>query len=222
MTQAFAFFDVDDTLIRIKSMFDFYRFWSLEWHANAAMFDQFEASFEQLRRKGTTREDLNRSYYRHFAGIEALELERAGIMWAKDRLAAPEKLFVTSSLSRLKHLKEAGVEPVFVSGSFSAVLKPLASYVDVAYSLNTRMSVAPDGLLTGEIEAPQTIGEGKATAIRQFLSEHSTDPRLCYAFGDDISDLPMLMTVGNPAVVGQGLALAAHAREQDWEILAAD
>jgi len=26
----FAFFDVDDTLIRIKSMFDFYHFWCYE------------------------------------------------------------------------------------------------------------------------------------------------------------------------------------------------
>lgn len=222
MKRAFAFFDVDDTLIRIKSMFAFYRFWALEWHANAPMLDRFEASFEQLRRERASREELNRFYYRHFAGIKALELERAGAMWAEDQLAVPEALFVSSSLSRLHHLKEEGVEPVFVSGSFSAVLKPLALYLDISHSLNTRMSVAPDGLLTGEIEDPQTIGEGKANAVRQFLNEHSTDPDLCYAFGDDISDLPMLMTVGRPAVVGQRHELAAHARELNWEILTAD
>lgn len=219
MSRAFAFFDVDDTLIRIKSMFDFYKFWALEWHQDASIYQRFEATFQRLRWEQTSREILNRTYYRNFAGIEAHELDRAGAAWAAHHLADPDALFVGTAVRRLNELRGQGIEPVFVSGSFAAVLRPIAHHLDVHHSLNVRMSVAGDGLLTGEIEYPQTIGEGKATAIRHFMNEQSANPKLCYAFGDDVSDLPMLRTVGRPGVVGVGNELTICAQELNWEIL---
>lgn len=49
MVTRFAFFDVDDTLIRRKSMFDFFRFWALEWLNDAAVLKAFEHDFAARR-----------------------------------------------------------------------------------------------------------------------------------------------------------------------------
>jgi len=67
----FAFFDVDDTLITVKSMFDFFRYWTLEWRRESAALEAFEREFSQLRAAGESRENLNRAYYRYFAGIRS-------------------------------------------------------------------------------------------------------------------------------------------------------
>lgn len=219
LASCFAFFDVDDTLIRIKSMFDFYRFWALEYHRDPLILERFDAHFSKMREAGAPREELNRSYYRFFSGVHPAELEEAGSAWARPRLSAPQSLFVPAAVCELTRLKSDGVPPVFVSGSFKAVLAPLGQHLGVSHILATTMVTGPDGHFTGEISEPQTIGEGKAVAIRSFLDHHDADAEQCFAFGDDLSDLPMLKAVGKPCAVGQDTSLARQAEIEKWRIL---
>jgi phosphoserine phosphatase len=85
--------------------------------------------------------------------------------------------------------------------------------------LATRMEVS-DGVYTGEILAPQTIGLGKAEAIREFLRGTGARAEDCYAYGDDISDLPMLQEVGYPRVISGGRGLESCARKRGWPVMA--
>jgi len=219
MTPRFAFFDVDDTLIRVKSMFDFYRFWALDWHYDSNMLERFETSFETLRWEGASRETLNRAYYHHFMGFRMSELEEAGAAWAGIHLAKPNEFFFAVSVRRLRDLQALDTQPVFVSGSFWALLAPVAQHLGVQHSLNSCLSMTVDKVLTGEIESPQIIGEGKAIAVRRFLADRNANSSLCFAFGDDLSDLPMLNAVGNPVAVGDRSPLAIHANKLNWEVL---
>ena len=213
----FAFFDVDDTLIRQKSMFDFYRFWALEWLTNPVLLEEFNRDFAARRARGNSREVLNRAYYRHFAGVRAEDLVAAGECWARPYLEAPESFFIASSVEELTRLKTEGIEPVFVSGSFAAVLDPIARHLGVRHILCAPLVLDLNGSLTGEIGDPQTIGKGKAEAIRLFLEDRNGDPAACFAFGDDISDFDMLACVGNPVVVGTDTPLAQDSRTFAWE-----
>src|SRR4051812_20052840 len=77
----YAFFDVDDTVIAIKSMFDFARLGFLTEGEEPHRFAEFERSFAELRARGESREGLNRAYYRFFAGVRLAELEAAGRRW---------------------------------------------------------------------------------------------------------------------------------------------
>ncbi len=217
----FAFFDVDDTLISVKSMFDFYQFWTVEWRSDPAILREFEADFARMRTIGATREVLNRAYYRYFADIRPEELGEAATAWASAWLAVPERFFMVEPVAELRNLKAQGVEPVFVSGSFRALLDPIANYLGVDWILSTKLELGANGCFTGEIETPQTIGMGKAKAIRTFLSEQGVHPANCQAFGDDISDLPMLNSVGTPVVVGSNAELVAHADTNQWRRLQA-
>lgn len=217
----FAFFDVDDTLITVKSMFDFYRYWTLGWRQDPAAFAAFESEFSLLRAAGETRESLNRAYYRYFAGMRAEDIERAGAAWASAWLAAPARFFIPAPVNLLREMMADGVEPVFVSGSFDAVLRPIADQLSVATILATSLELAADGRYTGRIGTPQTIGAGKATAIRDFLARHGVCPGACLAVGDDISDLAMLQAVGTAVVVGEHPQLAEIADARGWRRLPA-
>ena len=72
---------------------------------------------------------------------------------------------------------------------------------------------------TGKIIPPQTIGSGKAEAMRLFMEDKSSQLAECYAYGDDISDVPMLEIVGYPNAVTGGRGLEPYAREHGWNII---
>lgn len=110
---------------------------------------------------------------------------------------------------------------MFVSGSFDALLKPIARHLGVHQILCAPLLLGPGGILTGEIGHPQTIGKGKAEAIELFLDGQEVDPALCFAFGDDVSDIDMLACVGNPVVVGTNTPLAKDSRTFAWSKICA-
>lgn len=218
----YAFFDVDDTLIRIKSMFDFFPFWC-ELHAMPETQDEFNAAFERAFAVGRRREELNRLYYRFFAGINEVDLKAAGRLWVTRRFGVQglaETMIFPEVVDRLRAHRASGVSPVFVSGSFPALLTPLAKRMGADHILCTRQETTSDGTLTGEILHPQTIGAGKAEAIAEFLQQRGSDPRTCFAYGDDLSDRAMLDAVGHPVAVIGAPELADLARTQGWECLA--
>lgn len=218
---SYAFFDVDDTLIRIKSMFDFFPFWC-DLQGTPETLDRFNTAFEHAFSERRPREDLNRLYYRFFAGENEVQLLAAGRLWVKRRFGAQglsEAMIFPEVLERLRAHRAGGVAPVFVSGSFPALLTPLAQRMGAEHILCTRQETAPDGTLTGEILRPQTIGTGKADAIAAFLQQHGTDPRTCFAYGDDMSDRTMLEAVGHPVAVIGSPDLADLARARGWECL---
>jgi phosphoserine phosphatase len=65
-------------------------------------------------------------------------------------------------------------------------------------------------VLTGGLVGEPCIGEAKRAAVRAELrSRPDVDPARCYAYGDHVSDLPMLAEVGNPVVVGGSARLRA-------------
>lgn len=210
----FAFFDVDDTLIRTKSMFSFFQHWCEDWVRDPTLLATFKAHFEAAFSGDAPREELNRDYYHFLAGAEPRLLAKAGERWA--RSVIDQDLFYAPTVAQLRDRVHHGTIPVFVSGSFNEVLKPIASHLGVRHILATRMQLGPEGFYTGEIHTPQTIGTGKALAIETFLSEQGSIAADCWAFGDDISDLPMLECVGHPVAVGSNTDLTKIAKTRDW------
>ncbi len=222
MSNAYAFFDVDGTLLRLKSMFSFHDFWYQRWTglSGSARVEEYEdvtAILRALVESGEPRELINRRYYEYFSGRSVDEVSRCAQAWARTVVSDP-RLFVTEVTDELDALRAKGVEPVFVSGSFIEVLTPIAEHLNVAHVLATRL--LHDGkTYTGRFQAPQTIGDGKVLAIAEFLAERSFSPSDCWAFGDDISDVPMLESVGHPVTVIGDSALSSTARSRGWKCL---
>lgn len=218
---SYAFFDVDDTLVRLKSMFDFFPFWC-ELRETPQKLAQFRTVFEQAFAEGRPREDLNRLYYQFFAGESEERLMAAGRLWVTRRFGEQglaQELIFPDVLARLRAHRACGVAPILVSGSMPALLAPLAQRMGAEGFLCTQQETDANGILTGEVLPPQTIGAGKAAAITAFLTARGGDPQTCFAYGDDLSDGAMLAVVGHPVAVIGAPALAVLARKQGWETI---
>lgn len=205
-----AFFDVDETLIKVKSMFAF-----LADYLDPADYRRAEGRLKALAAAGVPRESTNREYYRLFAGHDVSEISRRGRAWFERE--APD-LFRAEVLDRLRDYQRGGAAVVLVSGSFPACLDPIAEYVGADRVLCSRPEVE-DGRYTGELRVP-VIGEGKAAAVRDTMAEFGVEPGQCAAFGDHVSDVPMLDAVGTRFVVGDDPALHSYLSRPGWFRLA--
>ena len=160
------------------------------------------------------REEVNRSYYRSYAGERAEVLAELGRSWFARRRRQPG-FVVPRLLGTLVRHRLAGHRVVLVSGSMPACLDPLAAAVRADHVLCTRPVAGPDGVLTGEIEA-SVIGAGKGVAVRTLARAQDIALPLSFGYADHHSDLPMLRLVGHPAVVGDEPELLDHADRYGW------
>lgn len=214
----FAFFDVDETLIAMKSMFDFLPYWCA-YQGRPERSLRFGETLALARAQGQPREQLNRLYYSLFAGVPLGELELAGRAWFKQRFGGERPPYIAPTVERLRAHYDSGIVPVLVSGSMLPLLAPLAAALKVEHCLCTSLVLDRQGRLTGDIGQPQTIGLGKADALNLFLSQRGVSASDCYAYGDDLSDLPMLEAVGSAVAVGPNRGLQDLAGQRGWSQL---
>lgn len=211
-----AFFDLDETLIRTKSMLSFAEYFFVRSEEGPRDPAQLVAIRKILAEGGSSsREQANRLYYSSFAGWATSKLTRAGLAWFQR--VRPEGLFIVSSCRELTRHKQAGAEIVLVSGSFHPVVDPIADELGVHIVYCTEL-VENNGVCTGELRAPM-IGESKAHAVRAHLTRRAYAPEKCFAYGDHGSDLTMLELVGYPVVVGRDPTLVSEAARRSWRVL---
>ncbi|MFD8306859.1 HAD family hydrolase [Streptomyces sp. NPDC059690] len=206
-----VFSDVDETLIAVKSMFDFleYYFRGTRGRPGARHAADVRRDLSRRTSAGAPREALNRQYYRTWAGEPAARVTELAEAWYTERSVAPG-FYVASTRRALQLHRDAGDTVILVSGSFPAVLAPIAAEVDATH-LVCSVPEVHDGVLTGRLVGDPCIGEAKRAAVRDMLrSRSAVDPAQCFAYGDHVSDLPMLAEVGNPVVVGGSAQLRAR------------
>ncbi|MEU7278992.1 HAD-IB family hydrolase [Streptomyces sp. NPDC045431] len=215
---AIAFSDVDETLIDVKSMFRF-----LEFHLDrrgepAGTYDRLVGELREAVRRGAPRAEINRRYYRLYAGEDARTLAASGRAWfAYEQETRPGGLFIPAVERSLAGHRAAGDTVVLVSGSFFACLDPVAAHVGADRAIGTRPLIRR-GRLTGEVLFP-LIGAAKGRVAHAAAAVLGADLADCTAYGDHISDLDLLAAVGHPVAVGDDPDLAAHADRAGWRRL---
>jgi HAD superfamily hydrolase (TIGR01490 family) len=219
----YAFFDVDNTVVKFKTMRSFLRYFYIQRHPVLGwlLFKKYELSSAVYRYFGRNRVFLNQRYYKQYKGIEEKVIRTACEEWFRSLETADACSYMTIVLTEMEWHKNNGAELVFVSGSFDWCLEPLARKLNVEHVLATHLEVK-NGLCTGSISPPQVIGRGKEMVIKDFICrQESKYIKLdrCYAYGDHISDLDMLHCVGNPRVVAGDLELEQYAVNSGWTIL---
>lgn len=215
---SYAFFDVDGTILKFTSMTDFYRYAEARGCFTTSLTRSFCKALLKFGPRYIPRNTLNSIYYRQFAGCSVSEIEDAAEKWFNRMLQRdPSTTWNSAVLAQLRWHQSEKHHVVLVSGSFHACLAPIARHLDVADVLCANLKVHK-GIYTGALLPPQTIGKGKAIAIREFLS---TQPDVAHeriwAYGDHFSDLPMLQIATIPVVVSGDSKLEAHAQSSGWE-----
>lgn len=201
-----AFFDVDNTLIDLKSMFSFLDFLEVEV---GSLSSAFARDCQKIRRgmlmPNSSREQLNRFYYRILSDFPVDEIDRLGRKWYELTFNEASH-YIADTVDKLKSHQAQGHLIVFVSGSFDGLLRPIAEDLGVTHILATDLE-QDNHRYTGFLLSEPTIGEGKARRMREFAKRQGIDLAHSYAYGDDISDQAMLSCVGCPNLVNPSDAL---------------
>lgn len=213
----YAFFDVDETIISTKSMISFMDVY-FSMYPQEMLQKAFNQEMALLFKKDTDWKIINRRYYSYFKHFPISHVKNACQRWFDLYRHQQKGFYHSNTLQRLQRHQREGTQCVFVSGSFRELLQPIADDIGVDFILSINLERL--GLTySGDILPPQTIGSGKADAITAFLEEQDVPADECYAYGDDISDVPMLQVVGKPVAVTGGRRLEEYAINQGWEIM---
>lgn len=216
MTEAFSylvFADVDGTLINTRSLLGFLEYYrrALELDGEA-WFLEYLGQIRSLLSSSTSRTRLNAFYYTVFRGQRPEVLERLGEGWFAEASARPG-FFNDKMMQDLAVHQARGAGVVLVTGSFAAIINPLARALSCVAVLCTRLEVA-DGVCTGAVAGVPCIGERKAEEVRAFAGQYGVPLDKCIAYGDDQTDAPMLKAVGRGYLVES--APAYHRELANW------
>lgn len=217
-TRTVAFFDVDETLITVKSMFRFLEFYLAATGHPPEEYRRIRDELTALAESGVSREETNRLYYRNFTGQSVARVRELGRDWFEQERCT-SGLFHLATVGALALHHHAGHLTVLVSGSFPPCVQPIAESVGADAVLCTVLAEV-DAEYTGGVERSM-IGAAKADAAQQFAQACGADPVDCWAYGDHASDLGLLSAVGQPVVVGNDPVLLDHVRRLGWRRMAA-
>jgi HAD superfamily hydrolase (TIGR01490 family) len=211
-----AFFDADGTLTTTTGIFGFLRHHLLAHGRDPHEYERLRHRLRTMTEQGRSREETNRAYFRYYAGADAAETAALAAAWCRADLASGH--LHPKVADRLRGHQSLGHRTVIVSGSFPALLRPLADHLGIDGIHCTRPRIR-DGRYTGELDGPPMIGAAKAAAVREETSARGVDPADCYAYGDHTSDLPMLLAVGRAVAVDGDPGLRREASARGWELI---
>ena len=103
-----------------------------------------------------------------------------------------------------------------VSSALPYQVNPIARELGIEHVMCTRLQIARDGTITGEVEHPSCYGVGKATAARDFAAAHGIELSRSFFYTDSDEDLPLLDIVGRPRPINPSRALSAIAAKRGW------
>lgn len=200
-----AFFDVDDTIISVKSLVSFVQYLNDNKNHEIKLpsISVFLKNIYDGLKNGTSRAELNRYYFSIYKGISKSVVERAAYDWFIEK-EKDKGFYIESTINEMQRLKKEGHVIVLVTGSFFPLLSPLTERLNIDDIIHTTPEVIGERY-TGELIGTPCIGESKRIKVLEYAIKHNINLQNSWAFGDDDSDLPMLKTVGNGVRIAQSV-----------------
>jgi HAD superfamily hydrolase (TIGR01490 family) len=158
------------------------------------------------------RGEFLRRFYRRYAGASEA---RVRVLAADSISELILRRLSPGAVRRIREHRAAGHEIVFITGSLSFIVAPLAPLADHIEAARLRVV---DGRFTGDLDHPPLVGEARASWLRRYARERGADLKRCYAYADSLSDLPMLDAVGRGVAVNPDVALSRVAKRRGWPV----
>ncbi len=213
-----AFFDCDETVISFKSMFSFLKYFLYSKY-NQEGENRFNKYMDNVKLQWTQnvpREIININYYKQFENEYIDDVLSACNKWIIDeKLKLGENFYIKETIDAIKKYKGMGCKIVIVSGSLYNLIYPIAVDIGADEILATRMSIV-NNLFTGDIIPPQTIGKGKAEAVKNYLNKNHIARKNSIAWGDHDSDFDMLHATGKGVIISDNILLIKKAKEHGF------
>ncbi|HVL80037.1 MAG TPA: HAD-IB family hydrolase [Actinomycetota bacterium] len=159
------------------------------------------------------RGEFLRRFYRRYEGASVEEM--AAIAHdAFNTFLLPRSF--PGALRRVREHRDAGHRVVFLTGALDFTVEPMRPLADIIAA--ARLATDGRGRYTGDLVEVPLAGDARAAYLRRLAGEIGAHLPASYAYGDSISDLPMLESVGNPVAVNPDHRLARIARDRRWAV----
>ena len=211
-----AFFDMDNTLLRIDSGMSWTRFLFRRGELPASMIAK--AMYWRALYKLALL-DMDTVFTRlclELAGDSEDEMIAKCELWYREHIAPEVALAARVAVERHR---EAGHLVVLATGSTCYAARPVASGLAIEHVLSTELEVdAATRVFTGKPRA-LCFGAHKVTAAEAWARRHGVDLARSWFYSDSYNDLPMLERVGTAVVVNPDARLRRHAQHRGWKVL---
>src|ERR1700722_6318572 len=213
-----AFYDLDGTLVDLNLVHA--AIFTLanvgEWSGRVSYLLGFAARIPRLYiAEQRDRRTLNTVLFEAFKGVSRDRLFSLGEEYC-------ERILVGHLFPRAVELieanREAGIEPVLVTGSPDFIVAPLARHLGIADFAANRF-VFSRGRATGRLAQPGVAGEEKAVWCDEYATAHDLDLANCWGYADSHYDPAFLAALGHPVAVNPDRRLRAAALSRQWPVL---
>lgn len=214
---AAAFFDVDNTLVRGSTSFQFakaaYRqkffprkdFAAFFWHQIMFIFKgETDHMLSAIKDRA-----LGLVKGRSYAQMNALVTE----VYAQN---IKPKIWPETARLAQQHIA-AGREVWIITAAPKELGEEIAKRLGLTGALGTTLEREGD-VLTGGVVGKPLHGKEKAKAIRKLAKERGFSLKRSFAYSDSHNDLPMLTLVGHPVAVNPDKLLKIYAKSAGWKI----
>ena len=121
--------------------------------------------------------------------------------------------------AKVEFHRDSGHKLVLLTASSPYVAGPMADLLNLDDFLCSRFVVDADGQFTGELDGPFCYGQGKVHYSEAWAHRHQIDLEASFFYTDSYTDLPMLQRVGNPIAVNPDPRLRRHARRAGYTVV---
>jgi HAD superfamily hydrolase (TIGR01490 family) len=217
MKEVGAFFDVDGTLVASNIVR-----YGVEIRTAAMQSGQrklWTAAFlpripYYLALDALSREAFQQAFYRIYRPVPPEELQQRAEELFEHHI---RPRLLPAAIAKVAEHRHRGDRVVLVSGSLAEIVRPVAEHLDADDIIAVRLAIR-DGAHTGELEGQPLAGQAKADAVSEYAAENQISLSRSFAYADSRDDVPMLETVGRPAVVNPDRRLLQSARGRSWGV----
>jgi len=206
-----AFFDMDNTLLRVETGMSWVRFLYRRGELPPRMVAK--ALYWQVLYKLAVL-DMDTVFTRlvlDLRGDSEAEMIAKCEIWYRDHIASE---VAPAARVAIEHHRRAGHLIVLATGSTQYAARPVAAGMGIEHVLSSELEVER-GVFTGR-PAAFCFGHHKVALAERWAERHGVDLAASYFYSDSYNDLPMLERVGTAIAVNPDARLYRHARRRGW------
>lgn len=120
------------------------------------------------------------------------------------------------AISEINHHKAKNAKIVILSSALTGICRQMAEHLNLDDIICSELEVK-DGFMTGRPLGHLCFGEEKAVRLKKYCEIYNFPVSEAWYYGDSISDIYALCTVGNPVCVNPDKKLKKAAKRGGWK-----
>jgi HAD superfamily hydrolase (TIGR01490 family) len=209
-----AFFDMDNTLLRVDSGMSWTRFLYKRGELPTSMIAKAVYWSTLYKLAVLDMEAVFTKLCLDLRGDSEDEMIAKCDVWFREHVVHE---IAPAARVAVEHHRQAGHVVVLATGSTCYAARPVAKGVGIEHVLSSELEVDTAGAFTGRASA-LCFGHHKVTLAEAWAAQNDVDLRASYFYSDSYNDLPMLSRVGTAIAVNPDARLLRHARKNAWAV----